>query len=93
MSFTSPRPIAASEVQHANGEPMATFMGLFGMTQGILFHMNFFKLSIKSPTWFPSPASRLLATVAIGGGFVAGRLAGSFLFSNPELQRLRDSHE
>ena len=32
MSFTSARPVAASETEHADGEPAASFMAFFGLT-------------------------------------------------------------
>ena len=32
MSFTSARAMSATEVEHGNGEPAASFMAFFGMT-------------------------------------------------------------
>ena len=85
MSFTSVRPVAASEVEHGDGEPAASFMAFFGFTQGILFHMNYHRVAITSSTWFPTPQSKVFATFFIGGGMIAGRLAGQFMFGNQEL--------
>ena len=93
MSYTSVRPIAASEVMHAQGQPAVFFTTYFGMTAGILFHMSYFKLSIKSATWFPSPLSRTLALLSIGGGALLGNEVGYFLFARRDLERLVQSHE
>ena len=32
MSFTSARPVAASELEHGDGEPAVSFMTFFGVT-------------------------------------------------------------
>ena len=42
MSSNSPRPMTVSEEVHANGEPLSTYMAFFGMTQGVIAHMNYF---------------------------------------------------
>ncbi len=85
MSSSSVRPITTSEAIHAHGEPLTSFMTFFGLTQGILAHMNYHKLTIHSKTWFPTAHSRVFGLMFIGGGLVTGRLAGQFLFGVPEL--------
>ena len=93
MSSTSPRPITDSEAVHADGEPTSTFMTFFGMTQGIILHMNYYKLNYKSVNWFPNAQAKLFGVLFIGGGLITGRAIGQFLFCTPELQRLKRSHE
>ena len=85
MSSTSPRPITDSEAAHADGEPLSSYMMFFGMTQGIILHMNYFKLNYKSANWFPNAQARFMGVLLIGGGLIAGRAAGQFLFCTPEL--------
>ena len=47
-------------------------------------------LSILSPSWFPDARSKLLGSVFIGGGAVAGFIVGRKLFGDESLQRLVD---
>ena len=93
MSSTSVRPITTSEMTHGQGQPLMSYMLFFGVTNGILAHMNFYKLSVNSKTWFPTTHSKVMALVFIGGSTVAYHLAGEHMFSNPELQRLKESHD
>ena len=93
MSSTSVRPITESEKAHGDGEPLVAMTSFFGLTTGILAHMNYHKVSIAHANWFPTAHSRALGVVMIGGGLVLGKLTGQFLFSDPSLQRLKSSHD
>ena len=76
MSSTSVRPMTESEKMHGAGEPLVTMTTLFGMTQGLIAHMNWHSLSIKNTNYFPTVWSKFMGFTLIGGGMILGRLAG-----------------
>ena len=51
---TSARPLTFAERMHAHGQPLASFGAFFGLSQGVLMHLQSQKLSITSSNWFPN---------------------------------------
>ena len=84
----SARPITFAERMYSQGQPLASFGALFGLSQGVLMHLQAQKLSIVSTNWFPNQQARLLGFVLIGGGALAGAVVGRKLFEEKSLQRL-----
>ncbi len=71
---------------------MTSLCAFFGATTGMISHLN--KLGVTaSGNWFPTPQSRFVGVMLIGGGALGGWIAGGRIFGNPELQRLAATHD
>ena len=45
--MSSVRPITVAEELHADGQPLTTYAGFFGLSQGILIHLRMFNLRVN----------------------------------------------
>lgn len=90
--MSSVRPITQAEKRHARGEPLASYCAFFGLTSGIITHLNIHGMPAHK-NWFPTPMSKLIGSTLILGGFFGGHFLGKKIFGSPELQRLADQHK
>ena len=45
--MSSVRPITVAEEAHADGQPLTTYAGFFGASQGVLLHLRAFNLRVN----------------------------------------------
>ena len=87
----SVRPITESERRLALGNPVSSFMALFGASQGLLTHLRMNGVSVHTH-WCPTPFAKISLPLLVGGGFVAGMGLGVFAFGDMQLVRLAAQH-
>ena len=90
--MSSCRPISSSELQLAAGQPLVGFLTFFGVTQGMILHLNSTGIKASSGNWVPNQAAKFKALWFIGGGFLSSYLIAKKLFADQSLQRLADQH-
>ena len=90
--MSSCRPISSSELQLAAGQPLVGFLTFFGITQGMVLHLNATGIKASSANWVPNQAAKIKALWFIGGGFISSYLIAKKLFCDESLQRLADQH-
>ena len=87
------RPLTDSEYKLANGEPVSTWLALFGASQGYLTHLRMNGLKAGAKNLMPTPFAKVTLPALIIGGAVAGQMAGKYFYGDDQLKRLADSHE
>tara|TARA_B110001450_G_C17208944_1_gene314623 strand:- start:85 stop:387 length:303 start_codon:yes stop_codon:yes gene_type:complete len=90
--MSSCRPISSSEIQLAAGQPIVGFLTFFGVTQGMILHLNSTGIKASSGNWVPNQAAKMRALWFIGGCGVGSYYIAKKLFSDASLQRLVDQH-
>ena len=90
--MSSCRPISSSEIQLAAGQPIVGFLTFFGVTQGMILHLNSTGIKASSGNWVPNQSAKMRALWFIGGGALSSYYIASKLFSDASLQRLVDQH-
>ena len=45
--MSSVRPLCVAEEYHANGDPLTTYFGFLGLSQGVLLHLRMFNLRVN----------------------------------------------
>ena len=76
------RPLTESEYKIANGEPVASWLALFGATQGFLTHLRINGLKAGSKTLMPTPFAKMTLPALVIGGAAAGAFAGQYFFGD-----------
>ena len=51
----SVRPMIDAEVAMGHGHPMSGLLAMFGLSQGVLAHLNTYGLRVSAANWFPTP--------------------------------------
>ena len=87
------RPLTDSEYKIANGEPVSSWLTIFGASQGYLTHLRMNGLTASSKHMMPTPFAKVTLPVLLIGGAVAGQMAGQYFFGDAQLKRLANSHE
>ena len=87
----SVRPITESEERLALGNPISSFMALFGASQGLLTHLRMNGLNVHA-NWCPTTFAKISLPLLVGGGLVAGFGLGVFAFGDLQLVRLANQH-
>lgn len=88
----SVRPITVSEEQYAKGHPFVNIFAVFGGLQGLMIYSHRTRIPINQ-NLFAHPGSFARFAFFVGGGFIAGGLAGMVLFHDKTLLRLYYSHQ
>ena len=87
------RPITKGEEMVAGGEPVATWLGIFGASQGLLTHLRMNGLQIGAKNLMPTPFAKATLPAFVIGGYVLGSTLGFQFFGDEQLRRLYLSHE
>ena len=86
------RPMTESEYKIANGEPVCTWLALFGASQGLLTHLRVNGLSMSAKSLMPTPFAKVTLPVFVVGGAVAGGFAASYFYGDAQFRRMSASH-
>ena len=87
------RPITKGEEQIALGEPVTTWLGVFGASQGLLTHLRMNGISMGAKNLMPTPFAKMTLPAFMIGGYLFGTTCGFQFFGDSQLRRLLLSHE
>ena len=87
------RPITESEYLVAAGEPVTSWLILFGASQGFLTHLRMNGISMRSKNLMPTPFAKITLPALLIGGAAIGAVTGFQVFGDAQLRRLRLSHQ
>ena len=87
------RPITKGEEMVAGGEPVATWLGIFGASQGLLTHLRVNGLQIGARSLVPTPFAKVTLPALVVGGYALGSTLAFQFFGDEQLRRLYLSHE
>ena len=87
------RPITDAEYKIAAGEPVTSWLVLFGASQGFLTHLRLNGISVRAKTLLPTPFAKVTLPALVIGGAAVGGFLGFLLFGDQQLRRLRISHQ
>ena len=86
------RPLTEGEYKIANGEPVSTWLAVFGASQGFLTHLRMNGLNAGAKHLMPTPFAKVTLPVLLLGGAAAGAATGTYFFGDDQLRRLAASH-
>ena len=87
------RPLTKGEELIATGEPVTTWLSIFGASQGLLTHLRMNGLSIGAKSLMPTPFAKVTLPTFMIGGYLLGVSVGFQFFGDEQLRRLQLSHE
>ena len=87
------RPITKGEELVSVGEPVTTWLSIFGASQGLLTHLRVNGLSMGAKNLMPSPFAKVTLPAFLIGGYLFGSAVGFQFYGDSQLRRLLVSHE
>ena len=76
------RPLTESEYKIAAGEPVSTWLALFGATQGYLSHLRMNGLTASAKNLMPTPFAKASLPILVLGGAAIGGASGVYFFGD-----------
>ena len=86
------RPITKEEEALSMGEPVTTWISLFGASQGLLTHLRMNGLTMGAKNLMPTPFAKVSLPAFMIGGYALGTAIGVQFFGDSQLRRLLVSH-
>lgn len=88
----SVRPLTYGEQRIANGQPVTSWLMLFGAGQGLLTHLQFNGVALSAAKICPSPVSKITLPLFVVGGAAVGMGVGTYFFGDDQMRRLSQRH-